>query len=332
MNSSKGEKNLKQDNHSLSFDVSEMLYFETGQEIDEMLSISLDPDIAIQTYDDYIQIRGIVLLQGEYKKADVPNDSVSLATGEVTTFVEKVYELDDDRSKFSHRFPVEISIPPSLVDNLNDITVSVEAFDYELPDQNKLNIHASIQINGINDAQSMNVSNETLPTEDLEESSENHASNEWTESGTFHEDVSNVETEEYVASEQTNEVASEMYEESLHDEMLTEQQSLDLAHDEEDTEEGGIDIQLSESTDDEDNESVTNVQFLTDLFGGEEESYTKMRIYITQEDDSIESIAKKYEMSALQLMKDNQISDESLEEGQLLYIPVKVDGNNNAQN
>src|SRR5699024_8709900 len=63
---------------------------------------------------------------------------------------EKVYEMDDEQSRFSHRFPVEISVPPNLVDNLEDITVSVDAFDYELPSQNKLNIKASIHIHGIN--------------------------------------------------------------------------------------------------------------------------------------------------------------------------------------
>src|SRR5690625_3167167 len=87
-----------------------------------------------------------------------------------------------------------------------------------------------------------------------------------------------------------------------------------------------IDIQLSESEEDDGDEEVKDVRFLTDLFGGEqEETYTKMKIYITQENDTIESIAKRYEMSTLQLIKDNQLTGEGLEEGQLLYIQVQTE-------
>src|SRR5690625_2583098 len=142
---------LQQNEDKIKFDLNETLYFESGQEIEEMVSISLDPDIAVQTYDSYIQIRGLIFLQGEYQKSDhVKLEEQAYNDVNFTKYIEKVVELDTDYARFSHRFPVEISVPTYRVDNLEDITVSVNSFDYELPDKNKLKLKAAIHINGIN--------------------------------------------------------------------------------------------------------------------------------------------------------------------------------------
>ena len=328
---------MKHIDHAIEFDLNEVLYFETGQEIAEMLSISLDPDIAIQTYDDYIQIRGIVLLQGEYKRSQPdPNESIILNESELTKFIEKVYELDDERTKFSHRFPVEISIPPYLVDKLDDITVTVEAFDYELPNSNTLKINASVHIHGINNEKE--TQGEKATESDLErlekikidaheEATSEHMSEKELDENELRlhenleeqkEQTENIKTEDINQSE-VEETIKVLEEDTETTEEIQEVEQFEY-EDEQPTE---IDIQLNESPPEE-NEEVKDVQFLTDLFGGDEaDSYSKMRIYITQEDDSIESIAKKYEISALQLMKDNNLTGESLEVGQLLYLPVK---------
>lgn len=331
---------MKHSDHAIEFDLNEVLYFETGQEIAEMLSISLDPDIAIQTYDDYIQIRGIVLLQGEYKRSQPnPNESIILNESEFAKFIEKVYELDDERTKFSHRFPVEISIPPYLVDKLADITVTVEAFDYELPNSNTLKINASVYIHGIKNEKETQGEKATESGNDMERL-ENIASIDAREQATsqhmsekdadenelrLHENLEeqkeqteNIKTEDINQSE-VEETIKVLEEDTETTEEIQEVEQFE--HEEEQHTE--IDIQLNESPPEE-NEEVKDVQFLTDLFGGDEaDSYSKMRIYITQEDDSIESIAKKYEISALQLMRDNNLTGESLEVGQLLYLPVK---------
>ena len=58
---------------------------------------------------------------------------------------------------------------------------------------------------------------------------------------------------------------------------------------------------------------MKDVQFLTDLFGGsKEETQTTVTIYIIQEEDTVESIAKRFEIPALQLLKDNNLSGEDI--------------------
>lgn len=321
---------LKQDKDKIEFDLNETLYFESGQEIDEMVSISLDPDIAVQPYDSYVQIRGLITLQGEYRKVKQSSTTDNKTdSNNVSSFIEKVYEMDNDQASFSHRFPVEISVPSYRVDNLNDISVIVDSFDYELPDQNQLKLTASVHIKGIKSDTS---SDKEQLEESLSHSEEVETMNE-SEKSEFEgvnqdEEVraneADLETKEVVEENQNAETVEMEKQDEIQEEIEIEEVFAESVV-EESKEVNEIDIQLNEGEKDEDNDEVRDVQFLTELFGGEaEETYTKMRIYIAQEDDTIESIAKRYEMSTLQLIKDNNLTGEGLEEGQLLHIPVKI--------
>jgi len=348
---------LKQNNDVIVFDVNETLYFKKGQEIEEMVSISLDPDIAIQTYDNYIQIRGLIFLQGEYTKSteqsseDIANDQ-NIMTG----YIEKIFEKDNHQASFSHRFPVEISVPPYRVDNLEDVTVTIDSFDYEIPDKRTLKIKSSVHINGIKSVTAESVPTTTLAKEEQEEVQQNdkkenekvkdieekiesknigenlheqkEAAQEVIEQKEVERDVVEQKTEDKKVvpftkvSEDENKEKETENGKNVKEEVEGQGESEITAVESETNE---IDIQLNESDIQEDEEKVKDVRFLTELFGSdEEETYSKMRIYITQEEDTIESIAKRYEISALQLMKDNHLTGDNLEEGQLLRLPAKT--------
>src|SRR5690625_4171216 len=286
-----------------------------------MVSISLEPDIAVQKYENYIQIRGLIILQGEYKKPNLENlEEFTSNDDNLARYIENVMELDANYARFSHRFPVEVSIPSYRVDNLNDITVIVDSFDYELPDKNKLQLKASVHINGIN-------ADKVATDERTEE--ENGGLEAMKESGesTFH---GMPDENEQLISEEIGETDSEAMKDHHTEIDFSEETEVETAIEDESkddvVEKSEIEIQLSESEENEESDEVKDVRFLTDLFGGEEEeTYTKMRIYITQEDDTIESIASRYEMSTLQLIKDNNLTGEGIHEGQLLYVPVKTE-------
>src|SRR5690606_19452538 len=119
---------MKAKDDVIIFDVNETLYFERGQEIAEMVSISLDPDIAIQAYDQYIQVRGLIMLQGEYVKVENSQPEYQEFTEELTNYIEKVVDTEENQAQFSHRFPVEISVPSYRVENEADVTVTIDAF------------------------------------------------------------------------------------------------------------------------------------------------------------------------------------------------------------
>jgi len=148
---------LNSEESVFSFELNETLFFEKGQEVAEIRGISLDPNISIQSFNEYISVRGVVELQGEYERSmnvneDEPDSSSSLfVNDQAYRYIEKVVDVDHSISEFNHRFPVEISVPSYRVNNLDDVTVQITSFDYELPDESKLKLMSTIEIHGIND-------------------------------------------------------------------------------------------------------------------------------------------------------------------------------------
>ena len=141
---------MSQENQScLRFSLEESLWFRKGQEVEELISISLDPDITIQENDQYVTIRGSLELTGEYKSYEA--SAVSEEEG-VTShkFVERVAETEEDGCcEFSHRFPVDITIPNNRIQSIYDIDVLVDSFDYSIPERSCLKLSAELTISGL---------------------------------------------------------------------------------------------------------------------------------------------------------------------------------------
>lgn len=141
---------MSQENQScLRFSLEESLWFRKGQEVEELISISLDPDITIQENDQYVTIRGSLELTGEYKSYEASD--VSEEEGFTSQkFVERVAEREgEDICEFSHRFPVDITIPNNRIQSIYDIDVLVESFDYSLPERSCLKLSAELTISGL---------------------------------------------------------------------------------------------------------------------------------------------------------------------------------------
>lgn len=135
-------------NHRLQFSVEESICFQKGQEVSELLSISLDPDIRVQEVNDYVSIRGSLELTGEY------NIDQNKHTDEFYTdkrFVEEVRKREDGSAELTHCFPVDITIPKNKVSHLQDVFVFIDAFDYQLTDSRILTIQADLAIEGLLD-------------------------------------------------------------------------------------------------------------------------------------------------------------------------------------
>ncbi|MED4225075.1 stage VI sporulation protein D [Neobacillus cucumis] len=141
---------MSQENQScLRFSLEESLWFRKGQEVEELISISLDPDITIQENDQYVTIRGSLELTGEYKTYE---DSAASEEEGFTSqkFVERVAQKEEEGScEFSHRFPVDITIPNNRIQSIYDIDVLVESFDYSIPERSCLKLSAELTISGL---------------------------------------------------------------------------------------------------------------------------------------------------------------------------------------
>jgi stage VI sporulation protein D len=126
----------------------ESLWFRKGQEVEELVSISLDPDITIQENDQYVTIRGSLELTGEYKSYE-PNNEDEDEGVTSQKFVERVDAQEGGTCEFSHRFPVDITIPNNRIQSIYDIDVLVESFDYSIPERSCLKLAADLTISGL---------------------------------------------------------------------------------------------------------------------------------------------------------------------------------------
>ena len=377
------------DSKAFTFDLEESLYFEKGQEVAELRGIALEPEISIQPYVEYISIRGNIELQGEYEKVESEQDDRSLdfEDFQAKRYVEKVID-EEGLAAFSHRFPVEISVPPYRVADLNEVTVHVDSFDYEIPEPSHLKLYATIEIHGIN-SEVEHQRQETKEVKDTEEKEVDTVveGNSVSELDSFEfelrkpqeeelaltdlseteldaepldeqktvekEEIQTGEEKDFVQVEETEEAAetventgdirSEEAEQEDHDPDRWKKKSQTLAEffkqlsDEEAettdieaeeteelvTEEDIVAAEVNE-TDNYEERVPEDASLLSDIFReAKEEQFTKMRLCIVQNQDTIETIAERFSVSPLQLIKQNQLEDDfEVHEGQLLYIPV----------
>lgn len=389
----KGGDRVSNEKDVFNFHLNESLYFETGQEVQQMLSISLNPDISIQSYDDYVSIRGVMELTGEYEKDPLikNNEAKNIEfTSDSRRYIEKIEATADDYAVFSHRFPVEISIPSYRVNSIDDITVDVALFDYELPDQNHLKLTSTVTIYGIQDKvqlregmwatnnkvedelETKNDSPESEPTdqfefelasEDLEANKESaEASESFEEKKMTKSDDSDRwnfkkteslesfmnskkdhvnENEEETEKETIEKLEENTIEQTEHEEGYTEEQLTEVKNSDDGLKEETVDEEIITETEldgevlaikteavenvDESETTEDNTNYLTSLFRDEEaleeNNYTQMRLCIVQDHDTLETIAERYEVSKLQLLKLNRLSDDHILSGQLLSIP-----------
>jgi stage VI sporulation protein D len=139
---------LQNKHNVFSFYLDESLWFKEGQGVRELIGISLEPEISIEDCGDEVCLRGTVDLAGEYvavQEQTLFND----APVQSARMMDQVQEGEEGVSYFSHSFPVEITVPLERVSNLDDVLVDIESFDYELPANHQLRLHAQLNINGI---------------------------------------------------------------------------------------------------------------------------------------------------------------------------------------
>ncbi|NUH82851.1 stage VI sporulation protein D [Bacillus firmus] len=138
----------------LRFSLEESVWFQKGQEVSDLISISLDPNITIQESDQYVTIQGALELAGEYRRSEEEASEEEASEEEqedfaVTKFVHTIEERGEGICEFKHYFPVDITIPNNRIQSIYDIDVAVESFDYVLPERSCMKLTANLTITGL---------------------------------------------------------------------------------------------------------------------------------------------------------------------------------------
>ncbi|MBU9710986.1 stage VI sporulation protein D [Evansella tamaricis] len=66
-----------------------------------------------------------------------------------------------------------------------------------------------------------------------------------------------------------------------------------------------------------------NALYLTKMLTKGEEEFSKLKMCIVQEGETLEIIAERYQIQVSQLVRMNRLNDQHVSEGEILYIPVK---------
>lgn len=134
----------------LRFSLEESVWFQRGQEVAELISISLDPDITIQENDQYVTIKGSLELTGEYKCPEQVEEG-EVAPKFAGRQIHSVNEREEEEGilEFLHQFPVDITIPQNRIESIYDIDIQVESFDYDFPEKNSMKLTADLAITGL---------------------------------------------------------------------------------------------------------------------------------------------------------------------------------------
>ncbi|MFC5733666.1 stage VI sporulation protein D [Cytobacillus gottheilii] len=132
----------------LRFSLEESVWFQRGQEVLQLISISLDPNITIQESEQYVTIQGALELTGEYNRVEA-DEAEQQNAGYQAKFVQSVEERDEGVFEFTHFFPVDITIPNNRIQSIEDIGVEVESFDYDFPERSCMKLNANLMISGL---------------------------------------------------------------------------------------------------------------------------------------------------------------------------------------
>ncbi|WP_205685962.1 stage VI sporulation protein D [Bacillus hominis] len=315
--------------HSLRFSLKESVWFQKGQEVEELLSISLDPDVEIEELDHEVIVRGQLDLTGEYV-ARQDDSAYSLRELSPAKAIDYVETREDGVNELVHSFPLEISIPRNRVKVIEELYVSIEEFDYELKENGCLQLLADLSITGLCDEERTEDEEEETAYAELEDVSAEEDENR----PAPHEEVP-----AYKESDGWEDYAFEPFqleerkEQEIEEEELEEHEFAGREEEKETTPQfelfGRKNFKKEKAKKQEEPEEEAysqrdeNALYLTKLFTKEpEEEFTKLRMYFVQEGDTIEAVAERYETTVQNLYRVNQSEDIYLTTGQIIYIPV----------
>jgi stage VI sporulation protein D len=140
----------------LRFSIEESVWLKKGQEVAEVLSMSLVPEISVTEEAGQVYIKGALILNGKYctEQSEDKQEQVEenpLLEGTSYRSLTQLNVTEDGVTELVHRFPVDITIPSYRVEDSRQVKVEVESFEYELPNSTCFELSASICICGIKD-------------------------------------------------------------------------------------------------------------------------------------------------------------------------------------
>lgn len=334
-----GEGIQKVENHysQLRFDISEKVSLHPQQlGITRLLELDLFPDVQILDEGHHVKIQGYLRLNGSYVGESGESEVASFA---------------DDPEEISYVIPVEITLPSDRAE-LGNVSAEVESFDYQVISPYELQIEAILSIDGIASENQYQEQRQEEPSQiedqpffqaqpvrsveqerELEETQNFSVQELFTHQRPEAEDQPQQRfIEEYPSEKETlgNNIdhpvktLPEPEEEVIHPFPIeAKQPELDREFNSKDPEavgrRGNSDQETVEFGLDEPPKGVNEWSYW--LVGNKPETFTAMRLVIIQKEESLDSLADRYQVSSSRLKNYNHLNSDQLEEGQIVCIP-----------
>lgn len=335
-----GMQKVENQYSQLRFDISEKVSLHPQQlGIARLLELDLFPDVQILDEGHHVKIQGYLRLNGSY--VGESNES------EVTSFAEEPEEI-------SYVIPVEITLPSDRAD-MGNVSAEVESFDYQVISPYELQIEAILSIDGISSEdqhQQQHLSHEepsqiedqpffqAEPVRSVEREIEPQETPNYSVQELFTQQRPETEGQHQQQFTEDHQPEKERFDNNdyhhpvkSHDEPEEEvvhpfpveakQPELDRDFSSNEQElvgrRGSSDQEAREFELDEPAKGVNEWSYW--LVGKKPETFTAMRLVIVQKEESIESLADRYQVSSSRLKHYNHLNSEQLEEGQIVCIP-----------
>jgi stage VI sporulation protein D len=336
----KGGNNLSQQTSGLRFDIYERVHLpENTVGMRELNGIELTPEISVVAQGEQAVLKGHLVLSGTY-------------TGEDETRSEE---------QLTHRIPVEITLPLNRIENVNDIRVEIENFDVDLLSSRSLNVTGVLSLGGIEMVSTAEADwreeEQVVFTHRVEESAPSApAPNLAADTVISAEEAPNAPLSPLsavaegieVLHEAANEAPAEALADAVLEDAKPEKQEIKIAFagkSAEALEQAPLDVNAimsmagappAEKRKETPSNEAAAVAAAAEaaeardrlewkkLFlqaSTEEPTFRKVRMCIAQKEDTIETIADRYNKNARELALYNRINEEYVQEGQVVYIP-----------
>ncbi|GAF22759.1 stage VI sporulation protein D [Bacillus sp. JCM 19047] len=359
---------------ALTFSIEDSVWLNKGQQIDEIIGMSLTPEISVKQMDDHVTIQGGLRFIGEYKmveeiqeEVEEDEDASFTALSDFRQSGDIQTETEAGAGQIEHVFPIDITIPMTRIQHVDDIYVEVSSFDYDLPEKSCIQLTADVSISGVkSDEQQREI--ELVDSEYKYEVVENETESEEYESTeetafqfeAYQSDEAVEESQSYVEQRTEEKLEQEPRQEPEQElaynhrsmeqdivETFTQSNWEEEEVDEDDiatvsdlndeaspayrylTEtsemnelEDPVDV-VEEVTEDVGKNERDSASYLTSMLRNEDEQFSRWKMCIIQEEETLQVIADRYELSTSQLTRYNNLDSEKVEEGQIIYIPSK---------
>ncbi|MEX2461260.1 MAG: LysM peptidoglycan-binding domain-containing protein [Paenibacillaceae bacterium] len=326
----------------LRFDIYERVHLaEEEPAMKSLDSIELVPLIQVNTEGEHAQLKGNLLLTGQYFS-----------------------ELDHETRTLEHWIPVEITLPLNRVERIEDIAVEIENFDIDLLSPRLLNVTGVLSLHGFDTvlvAREWQDENQPLLQETDEErlankpkiipseepNTDTYVGNETlTGNGTWLESLESVNGQESVwVEEKPALIENEVIQPEPIPTLVEDKNELKIGFgskpasgqghlmnikhliqsDPDAKGEAGKYYGNEEAKGELAREGVRGDELeWKRLFLGErgnDRSFQKVRLCIVQKEETIDGIAERYSMNAREIMLFNHLSNYQIAAGQVIYIP-----------